>query len=163
MREPTVIHTGVDFGEGPRWHDGRLWFADFFRQGIFSLGADGERLELATDGRPSGLGWLPDGTLLFVAMEQMSVMARTPAGDVRRHADLSAIATHFCNDMVVSADGHAYVGNFGFDLDAQASFEAAHLAHITPDGDVRRVDHPLAFPNGSVITPDGSTLIVGET
>ena len=163
MSELTVIHTGVDFGEGPRWHDGRLWFSDFYRQGIFSLGDDGERLELATDDRPSGLGWMPDGTLLFVSMTAQQVVAVAPDGSQRVHAELGEIATHFCNDMVVSADGHAYVGNFGFDLEAGAAFEAAFLAHITPDGEVRKVDHPLAFPNGSVITPDGSTLIVGET
>ena len=163
MREPTVVHTGGDFGEGPRWHDERLWFSDFYRQGIFSIGDDGERRELAVDDQPSGLGWMPDGTLLYVSMTAKRVMAVSPGGEPVVHADLSQIATHFCNDMVVSVDGHAYVGNFGFDLENQAPFEAAYLAHIAPDGEVRRVEHPLAFPNGSVITPDGSTLIVGET
>lgn len=163
MREPTVVHTGVDFGEGPRWHDERLWFSDFYRQGIFSIGDDGERRELAVDDQPSGLGWMPDGTLLYVSMTAKRVMAVSPGGEPVVHADLSQIATHFCNDMVVSVAGHAYVGNFGFDLENQAPFETAHLAHIAPDGAVRRVEHPLAFPNGSVITPDGSTLIVGET
>ncbi len=163
MREPTVVHTGVDFGEGPRWHDERLWFSDFYRQGIFSIGVDGERRELAVDDQPSGLGWMPDGTLLYVSMTAKRVMAVSPGGEPVVHADLSQIATHFCNDMVVSVDGHAYVGNFGFDLENQAPFEAAYLAHIAPDGEVRRVEHPLAFPNGSAITPDGSTLIVGET
>ena len=163
MREPTVVHTGVDFGEGPRWHDGRLWFSDFYRRGIFSIGDNGERREFAVDDQPSGLGWMPDGTLLFVSMTAKRVMAVSPGGEPVVHADLSQIATHFCNDMVVSVDGHAYVGNFGFDLEHQAPFEIAYLAHIAPDGAVRRVEHPLAFPNGSVITPDGSTLIVGET
>ena len=163
MREPTVVHTGVDFGEGPRWHDERLWFSDFYRQGIFSIGDDGERRELAVDDQPSGLGWMPDGTLLYVSMTAKRVMAVSPGGEPVVHADLSQIATHFCNDMVVSVAGHAYVGNFGFDLENQAPFETAYLAHIAPDGAVRRVEHPLAFPNGSVITPDGSTLIVGET
>jgi sugar lactone lactonase YvrE len=163
MREPTVVHTGVDFGEGPRWHDERLWFSDFYRQGIFSIGVDGERREPAVDDQPSGLGWMPDGTLLYVSMTAKRVMAVAPGGESVVHADLSQIATHFCNDMVVSVDGHAYVGNFGFDLENQAPFEAAYLAHIAPDGEVRRVEHPLAFPNGSVIAPDGSTLIVGET
>ena len=163
MREPTVVHTGVDFGEGPRWHDERLWFSDFYRQGIFSIGDDGERRELAVDDQPSGLGWMPDGTLLYVSMTAKRVMAVSPGGESVVHADLSQIAAHFCNDMVVAVDGHAYVGNFGFDLENQAPFEAAYLAHIVPDGEVRRVEHPLAFPNGSVITPDGSTLIVGET
>ena len=106
---------------------------------------------------------MPDGTLLYVSMTAKRVMAVSPGGEPVVHADLSQIATHFCNDMVVSVDGHAYVGNFGFDLENQAPFETAYLAHIAPDGAVRRVEHPLAFPNGSVITPDGSTLIVGET
>ena len=163
MREPTVVHTGIDFGEGPRWHDERLWFSDFYRRGIFSIGGDGERRELAVDDQPSGLGWLPDGTLLYVSMTAKRVMAVSPGGEPVVHADLSQIATHFCNDMVVSVDWHAYVGNFGFDLEHQAPFEAAYLAHVAPGGEVRRVEHPLAFPNGSVITPDGSTLIVGET
>jgi len=163
MSECTVVHTGIDFGEGPRWRDGRLWFSDFYRRGVFSWAADGERLEVATDDQPSGLGWMPDGTLLVVAMLSRRVLAVSPDGAVREHADLSGVATERCNDMVVSATGHAYVGNFGFDLEARKSFAPAFLAHITPEGEVHKVDHPLAFPNGSVITPDGSTLLVGET
>lgn len=166
MSEPRVIHTGVDFGEGPRWHEGRLWFSDFHRHGVFSIGAAGgdERLELQLDGeRPSGLGWMPDATMLVVAMLSQKLLAVSPNGEIREHADLSGIATANCNDLVVSADGHAYVGNFGFDLENGAGFVPAHLAHVAPDGEVRKVDHPLAFPNGSVITPEGSTLIVGET
>ena len=106
---------------------------------------------------------MPDGTLLYVSMTAKRVMAVSPGGEPVVHADLSQIATHSCNDMVVSVAKHAYVGNFGFDLENQAPFETGTLAHIVFDGAVRRVEHPLAFPNGSVITPDGPTLIVGET
>ncbi len=163
MSELELVHTGVDFGEGPRWHDGRLWFSDLYRHAVFSLGDDGERLEVELDDQPSGLGWMPDGTLLVVAMTTQRLLAIDDAGQIREHADLSSIATDLCNDMVVSADGHAYVGNFGYDFMAGADVSPAYLAHVTPDGGVRRVDHPLRFPNGSVITADGSTLIVGET
>ena len=166
MSEPRVIHTGVDFGEGPRWREGRLWFSDFHRHAVFSIGPEGgdERVELQLDGeQPSGLGWMPDGTLLVVAMLSRKLLAVATDGTMREHADLSEIATANCNDLVVSADGHAYVGNFGFDLDNDGEFAAAFLAHVMPNGDVRKVDHALAFPNGAVITPDGSTLIVGET
>jgi len=166
MSEPFVIHRGVDFGEGPRWRDGRLWFSDFYRHAVYSIGPDGgdERVEVALgDEQPSGLGWLPDGTLLVVAMKARQVLAVDAGGSVRVHADLSGVATGMANDMVVSAEGHAYVGNFGFDLVGGAAFAPADLAHVTPDGDVRRVESPLAFPNGSVITSDGRTLIVGET
>ena len=65
--------------------------------------------------------------------------------------------------MVVSADGHAYVGNFGFDLMAGADPAPANLIHIDPEGSAGIAAEGLLFPNGSVITPDGSTLIVGET
>ena len=166
MAAPSVVHTGLDFGEGPRWRAGRLWYSDFYRHAVFSIGPDGEdaRVEVDLDDeQPSGLGWLPDGTLLVVAMQARQVLAVDAGGEVRVHADLSGVATGMANDMVVSADGHAYVGNVGFDLIGRAEPAPANLAHVMPDGEVRRVAHPLACPNGSVITPDGRTLIVGET
>ena len=110
MSEPFVIHRGVDFGEGPRWRDGRLWFSDFYRHAVYSIGPDGgdERVEVALgDEQPSGLGWLPDGTLLVVAMKARQVLAVDAGGSVRVHADLSGVATGMANDMVVSAEGHA--------------------------------------------------------
>ena len=62
--EPFV--SGLFFGECPRWHDGRLWYSDFFDHAVFSVSPDGERrVEVDFDGEPAGLGWLPDGRLLF--------------------------------------------------------------------------------------------------
>ncbi len=164
MAEFTTVLTGVDFGEGPRWRDGRLWFSDFYRGGVYTLDSDGnEELQLQLDDRPSGLGWMPDGTLLVVSMVKRSVLAVGADGAVRTHADLSGLATGFCNDMVVAADGTAYVGNFGFDSEGGGEFAKAVLARVTPDGEASEAAAELMFPNGSVITPDGSTLIVGET
>jgi sugar lactone lactonase YvrE len=65
--------------------------------------------------------------------------------------------------LVVDAQGRAYVGNFGFDLMAMADPQTAALVRVDPDGTASVVAEDLAFPNGSVITPDGTTLIVGET
>jgi sugar lactone lactonase YvrE len=159
-----VLLDGVGFGEGPRWHDGRLWFSDFHRHAVSSVADDGaRRVELELDDSPSGLGWLPDGRLLVVAMESRRVLRVETDGTVVTHADLSAIATGNCNDMVVAADGTAYVGNFGFDLTTGEPRRAAALAHVTPAGDVSVAADGLEFPNGTVITPDGRTLIVGET
>ncbi|MGH6994033.1 MAG: SMP-30/gluconolactonase/LRE family protein, partial [Caulobacteraceae bacterium] len=111
---------GVYFGEGPRWREGRLWFSDFFARAVKSVSEAGEvRTEFEVEGdRPSGLGWLPNGDLLFVSMERRRLMRRSPGGEIRLHADLSRIASWHCNDMVVDAQGRAFVGNFGFDLDA---------------------------------------------
>ncbi len=171
--EATVRHTGLAFGEAPRWHEGRLWFSDFYRHGIFSLGDDGERREHTVDTQPSGLGWRDDGTLLVVSMTDCKVLSFAPDGERRTHADVSAYCGHWANDLVVAGDGTAYVGNFGFDLDAYLAERGAsarveempttNLVVLAPDGGVAQVVGDLAFPNGMVLTPDGRTLIVAET
>ena len=159
-----LVLDGIDFGEGPRWHDGRFWFSDFYQHTISTIDNVGERVvEHANVGRPSGLGWLPDGRLLFVEMESRKVMRVELDGSIVVHADLSTIATGHCNDMVVDRSGNAYVGNFGFDMEADADFSVASLALVRPNGATEVVATDLMFPNGSVIVDDGTTLIVGES
>jgi sugar lactone lactonase YvrE len=172
--DATVLAGGLTFGEGPRWHDGRLWFSDFHAHAVKSVSLAGDvRTEFTIDDRPSGLGWLPDGSLLVVSMMKRRVLRRDASGKITEHADLSAHAPFHCNDMVVDAAGRAYVGNFGFDLDAAmhargwrdvvADHPATSLCRVDPDGSVHIAADDMHFPNGSVITPDGRTLIVGET
>ena len=113
--------------------------------------------------QPSGLGWLPDGRMLVVSMLDRRVL-RLEGGELVEHADLSALATGACNDMVVDAHGRAYVGNFGFDMYGGASRrETRHRSSCEPDGTVSVAADGIGFPNGTVITPDGATLIVGES
>jgi sugar lactone lactonase YvrE len=173
-RDVSVLLTGIYFGEGPRWHEGRLWFSDFYAHTVKSVSLAGDvRVEVEIDDQPSGLGWMPDGSLLIVGMTKRQVLRRFPDGTMDVHADLSNIATFHCNDMVVDAEGRAYVGNFGFDLDEAmatrsvedvlANHQTAKLACVQPDGSVSVVAEDMHFPNGSMITPDGTTLIVGET
>ncbi|HLZ76971.1 SMP-30/gluconolactonase/LRE family protein [Phenylobacterium sp.] len=173
-RTTRLLVEGLQFGEGPRWRDGRLWFSDFYAHTVYSVSPAGDlRTEVEIDDQPSGLGWMPDGTLLIVGMTKRRVLRRGLDGQVGVHADLGHIATFHCNDMVVDAAGGAYVGNFGFDLgaaiaergvpDVLANHATAKLAYVTPDGQTRVAAEDLHFPNGSMITPDGKTLIVGET
>ncbi|HVU72717.1 MAG TPA: SMP-30/gluconolactonase/LRE family protein [Mycobacteriales bacterium] len=163
-RSVATVHSGIDFGEGPRWHDGRLWFSDFYNHHVVSLGPGGDaRVEVTFDDEPSGLGWLPNGELLVVAMSSRQVRRVDAGGAVHLHADLSHVAGGSCNDMVVDGHGNAYVGNFGFDIEAGEKPRAAVLALVRPDGTVEVAADDLRFPNGTVITPDGRTLIVGES
>lgn len=165
MTEPLLFMDGLDFGESPRWHEGRLWYADFYQRTVCAVATDGTReVVVEVPGQPSGLGWLPDGSLLVVSMLDRTVR-RWDGQRLAVHADLSGIATHECNDMVVDARGNAYVGNFGFDFHAEgpAGLRPARLALVRPDGTARAVAGDLLFPNGSVITPDGRTLIVAES
>jgi sugar lactone lactonase YvrE len=159
--EPFV--DSLSFGEGPRWHEGRLWYSDFYVHRVSAADESGTvETIVEVPGRPSGLGWRPDGTMLIVSMTDKRLM-RFAGGTLTIEAELSSIATGLCNDMIVDARGRAYVGNFGFDRHAGESPRPAVLARVDPDGSVHRAADDLQFPNGTVITPDGKTLIIGET
>ncbi|QIG43078.1 SMP-30/gluconolactonase/LRE family protein [Nocardioides anomalus] len=163
--ELRTVVSGMSFTECPRWHEGRLWFVDFYTHVVCSVAEDGSdlRTEVEVPQQPSGLGWLPDGRLLYVSMRDRLVMRREPDGTSVVHADVSDHVTGHANDMVVDAEGRAWLGNFGFDLMGGADIETTGLLRIDPDGTVTAVADDLWFPNGSVVTPDGGTLIVDET
>jgi sugar lactone lactonase YvrE len=168
-----VFYEGLYFGEGPRWRDGRLWVSDFHAHAVYSFDLAGSRrTELELDDQPSGLGWLPDGRLVVVAMASLKVL-RLDADGLKEHADLSEYSRYACNDMVVDGQGRAWVGNFGFDLDGMIrrvgpeammkDHPTTNLVRVDPDGSVHRASAEMHFPNGSVVTPDGRTLIVAES
>ena len=164
VRTTTVLLDNLAFPEGPRWHEDRLWFSDQHDKRVVAMTADGVAETIVEVPRqPSGLGWLPDGRLLVVSMLDRKVLRREPDGALVVHADLSALAPGACNDMVVGATGRAYVGNFGFDMYAGESPQSTCVIAVEPDGTARVAADGLGFPNGSVITPDGSTLLVGES
>ena len=160
----TILLDKLCFGEGPRWREGMLWFSDMHAQKVLKVDPQGnvETVVELDDDQPSGLGWLPNGDLLIVAMTKKQVL-RFNGSQLSVHADLSSLASHFCNDMVVDHVGRAYVGNFGFDIHNGAQQSAAELICVEVDGSTRCVDDDLIFPNGAVITPDNKTLIVAET
>ncbi len=158
-----LFYEGLHFGEGPRIHEGHLWCSDMHGQAVLKFDSAGQPQHIVTiDSDPSGLGWLPNGDLLIVSMRDRRVM-RWDGHTLSEHANLFDLAPWHCNDMVVDAQGRAYVGNFGFDLPGRASIAPTNLILVEPDGSARTVADNLMFPNGTVITPDGKTLIVGET
>jgi sugar lactone lactonase YvrE len=159
----SVLLDDLCFPEGPRWHAGRLWFSDMHALLVKTVDLEGRaEVRVEVDGQPSGLGWLPDGRLLVVSMTDRRLLRLDPDGLVL-HADLSGLAAHDCNDMVTDAQGRSYVGNFGFDIHANAPQQAADLVLVSAHGEARTVAGDLLFPNGTVITPDGRTLVVGES
>lgn len=152
---------GGAFFESPRWHEGRLWVSDFWLRRVQAISLDGATETIAeVPGSPSGLGWAPDGTLLVVSMQDNKLL-RAGHGTTSQHADLSALSGGSSNDMVVDAAGRAYIGTI--DFTAFAEKPATNLVRADPDGAVTLAADGMSFPNGSVITPDGSTLIVAES
>jgi sugar lactone lactonase YvrE len=160
----TILLDNLCFAEGPRWRNGELWFSDMHDHCVCTVTPEGKKTTLLTlqDDEPSGLGGLPNGDLLVVSMRKRQLL-RFDGKALTVHADLSALASHRCNDMVVDPLGRAYVGNFGFDLHTGEKPRSTVLIRVDPDGSAKIVDDDAFFPNGSVITADGRTLILAET
>ena len=163
IKKTSTLMEGLTFGEGPRWHEGKFYFSDFYSHKVFSLDMDGNyELIVEVQGQPSGLGWMPDGTMLIVSMKDRKLLGfyNNKLSEV---ADLSDLAGFHCNDMVVDNKGNAYVGNFGFNTYSGEEVRAANLILIRPGQAPCVAADDLLFPNGTVITSDGKTLIIGET
>jgi sugar lactone lactonase YvrE len=161
-RALTALYEGGHYYEGPRWHDGRWYVSDFYDHAVYAVDEEGRSEEvMRVEAQPSGLGWLPDGSMLVVSMRDHRLLRRAPDGSVSVHADVSEHCGGHLNDLVVDGAGRAYVGNFGFDLMAGADPEYAKLVRVDPDGTVSVAAQELMFPNGAVI--EGDTLIVAET
>jgi sugar lactone lactonase YvrE len=162
VTDTTLLATALVLPEAPRWHDERLWFSDIFDFRVKTVDLEGAVEEIIeVPGRPSGLGWWPDGTLLIVSQIDRRLLAYD-GGRTRELADLSTVCPGECNDMVVDRDGRAYVGNFGAP-DGPGSRKPTVLVMVDPDGRVSTVADDMHYPNGMVLTEDGSTLIVAET
>jgi sugar lactone lactonase YvrE len=156
----------VAFGEGPRWRGDRLFFSDIGAGEVRSVDLAGRsQLVARVPFRPSGLGWLPDpdGRMLIVSMTDHRLLRLDPDGPVPV-ADLTPWCGGHANDMVVDGLGRAWIGNLGFDLEAQPMEpRTTSLLRADPDGRVRVAARDMRSPNGMVITPDDATLIVGES
>ncbi len=159
---PSVLLDGLVFPEGPRWRDGKLWFSDIHAGKVMAVDPEGRSEVVASvPQHPSGLGFLPDGRLLVVSVLDRLLLRLDPDG-LHTHTDLSAVDCILPNDMVVSEDGRAYIGDDAFEISAGPP-RPGSVFLVTPDGDARLVAEGLSYPNGMVITPDGKTLIVAET
>lgn len=163
MPEPQMLITGIAFGESPRWHDGRLWFADWGAQELIAVDLEGRsEVVVRVPSFPFCVDWLPDGRLLIVSARDRLLLRREPDGSLATHADLSGLSDYPWNEIVVDGRGTAYVNNIGFEFPC-GEFAPGTVALLTPDGSVRQVADGVAFPNGMAVTPDNSTLIVAES
>jgi sugar lactone lactonase YvrE len=163
MSHTQVLMTGISFGESPRWHDDRLWFADWGAQQLIAVDLDGNSEVIAhVASFPFCIDWLPDGTLLIVSAQDQALLRREPDGSHVTHAALAGLSEHAWNEIVVDGRGNAYLNNIGFDM-AGGEVAPGILALVRPDGSARQVADGVSFPNGMVVTPDNSTLILAES
>jgi sugar lactone lactonase YvrE len=157
MPEPEVLLTGLGIPESPRWHQGRLWFANWIGQQIVAVHPDGTAEFLPT---PAGqlmgwsIDWLPDGRLLSTGDK---LRRQEPDGSVVTVAEQAA------NEIVVDARGNIYLNGADFDFAGGEAPKPGWIKLVTRDGQLRQVAGDIQFPNGMVITPDNRTLIISES
>jgi len=163
MPELQTLMTGLVLGESPRWHDDRLWFSDWGAQEVIAVDLEGKsEVIVRVPSFPFSIDWLPDGRLLIVSASDRLLLRRESDGSQVTHADLTSLSDYPWNEIVVDGRGNAYLNNIGFDFPA-GEFAPGILALVTPDGSARQVADGVAFPNGMVVTPDNSTLILAES
>ena len=161
--ELQTLMTGIAFGESPRWHDDRLWFSDWGAQEVIAVDLEGKsEVIVRVPTVPFCIDWLPDGRLLIVSGRNGLLLRRELDGSLVTHADLTSLSDYPWNEIVVDGRGNAYINNIGFDFPG-GEFAPGTIALVTPDGSARQVADGVAFPNGMVVTPDNSTLIVAES
>lgn len=165
--KPQVLMTGIAFGESPRWHDGRLWFCDWLAYEIIALDPAGHHevmLKVPYETFPFSIDWLPDGRLIIVSADsQQPLLRQETDGSLGSHADLSGLAGQGWNEITIDARGDSYINGAGFDLMAGEKPAPGNIELIAADGSVRKVAGNVMFPNGRVVTPDDSRLIVAES
>lgn len=162
MPEPEIILTGLAMGESARWHEGRLWLADWGANEVLTLVADGRtEVEARVDAAPISLAWTPVGALRVVS--GAALLGRDVSGALCAVADLSAVSPFAWNEIVVDGRGNTFVNCIGFDMMGGAPPAPGYVAVVAPDGRVRQVADQVEFPNGMVVTPDNSTLILAES
>ncbi len=152
--ELETLLTGLAMGESPRWHDDRLWFSDWGAQEVIAVDVNrNKEVVVRTQfGLPFCIDWLPDGRLLIVSGRENRIVRREPDGSLVTHVDLQHISDQGWNEIVVDGRGNAYV-NGGPGI----------IALVMPDCTARQVADGIAFPNGMIITPDNSVLIIAES
>jgi sugar lactone lactonase YvrE len=159
----TVLMTGITFGESPRWHDGRVWFADWGAHQVVVMDPSGAHEVVArVDSFPMCIDFLPDGRLVVVDSAHRRLLRQEADGSLTTVADLAAISEKPWNDIVVLAGGDVYVNNIGFDFPGGEP-AGGLVALVSPDGSARQVADELSFPNGMAVTADGFTLLVAES
>ena len=161
MTEVKTLFSGLVVGESPRWHDGRLWFSNWGAQEIRTIDLSGHSEVVAKAPKPVGycIDFLQDGRLVVTGEDRL--LRREPDGSFATHADLGELGKGW-NEVTVDGRGNIYVNNIGFAF-GQEDFRPGTIALVTPDGKARQVADNVMFPNGMVITPDNSTLVIAES
>jgi len=160
--EPSVLLSNLEFPEGPRWRNGKLYFSDAAAGKVIAVGEEGNSETIVqTQDMTSGLGFLHDGRMLVVSMQKRHLLRLDPDG-LKIHADLSNLTEYNCNDCVTDSKERTFIGNWGSKTPNPPS-DPTTIMMVSREGKASIVADNLLFPNGCIVTPDNKTFIVGES
>jgi sugar lactone lactonase YvrE len=92
--------------ESPRWHDGRLWFADWIAGEIVAVDSAGQaEVMVRHESPPLFFDFRDDGTPLIVSGPLQALVRPSPDGPFATYADLSDLSSHGYNEIVVDGRG----------------------------------------------------------
>lgn len=175
ISKPRVLLEGLRVPESPRWRDGKLWISDMYQHRVLTVDSAGRSRTMANlDDKPSGIGFLPDGSAIVVCMRKRRLLHLLD-WTTETYCDLKRIPGDHLNDLVMQGSGRAYVGNrfpfkgsfreaYGINVPRPVETQSPeNLVLINENRTMRVVAGNLAAPNGMAITPDCKALIVAET
>lgn len=155
MGETRLVVDGLGFPESTRWHDGRVWLCNWGTGEVLAVTTEGEREVMARldpQTLPFSIDWDADGRLLVIDGPRRLLLRAQPDGSQETVADLTGFGSGPFNELVVDAQGNAYV-NGG----------PGAVVCVRPDGGTEQVADGLKWPNGMAVIDDGRTLVVADS
>jgi sugar lactone lactonase YvrE len=148
---PWTLMAGIGFGESPRWHQDRLWFADWAAKEIVAVDLEGNNEVIvrlsSTSFQAICFDWLPDEHLLAVSSRDGLLLRREADGSLVNHADLSSLSEFGWNEIVVDGRDNTYVNEAGFEFPGGESHQE-RLPCSSPTARPRRWPRASPSPTG---------------
>ena len=158
-----VLAEGLLFGEGPRFHNGKLYISDMIGKKIFTIDESGNKeLLVNVDQQPNGMAFMADGSLIYTSMFDARLY-RYASGESALFADVSSAMTGYCGDMVIDDKGRTYLDDTGSRVLHGEPRRPGRLIIIEPDGSFKIGAEDIHFPNGIAINSTGRILFVSAS
>ncbi|ASQ47321.1 SMP-30/gluconolactonase/LRE family protein [Legionella clemsonensis] len=153
---------GFQFTEGLRWHNHNLWFCDLWGNAVYCFSERGQLIEKISVDTPVGLGWLSDNSLLITSLKSRALL-HYKHDSLSVYQSLAIAAPGYCHDFAVSKDDVVYLSASGFYPAHQVKPVKSNILMVLPDGKLKVAARNVGYPNGIIVTPDNTHVIVAET
>ncbi len=173
----SVSGPGLNFTEGPAWHNGKLYFSNLWfdpafngdasRGAVVEMDPNGSYRYISTGMQTNGIIPAANGNLIVADMFGHRVIEMTTAGEVVATLADSYDESYIDgpNDLVMDTRGGIYFSDPQFTPSANKNQPGRTVYYRNPQGEVIRLlpYDDFAMPNGIILSPDGRTLYINNT